>query len=424
MHSSARLPGKIALIVTGGVAAYKAGDIARAFVKAGVGVQPVLTEAAQAFVSPLLFSALTGKEARTALFSPEDEARMGHIALAREAEAVIIAPATAHFIAKAAHGLADDLASTLLLAADIPVFFFPAMNPVMYASAAVRDNIALLRRRGYQVCEPETGLAACGETGAGRLPEADTVLQFVQEHMPDADATRSGEAAGLRVVITSGATREPIDPVRYLSNYSSGKQGAALAEAFLAAGAEVAYIHGAGAALPSAGAGGALVTAETETAEEMLRETLAALPADIVFCAAAVCDWRPLCNNSQKIKKSCAEEILRLDFTPNPDILKTVASLPGGSRPRVVAGFAAETAADDAELIARAKEKLRRKGCDIIAANNVSGGAVFGEGRNRVLAVTPDGAAEDTGLRDKSGVADALVKAALRVYRRNMPASG
>ena len=344
---------RILLGVTGGIAAYKAAALVRALKKAGADVQVVMTDAARAFVTPLTFQALSGRPVRHALLDPAEESGLDHIGLARWAELVLVAPATADFLARLAAGLAGDLLSTLCLATTAPIAVAPAMNHRMWEAAATRANVEVLRGRGVQVLGPAEGDQACGESGAGRMLEPEALAAWVT----DRQAPRP--LAGRTVLVTAGPTREPLDPVRYLSNRSSGKMGYAVAAAAARAGARVVLVSGpVGLAAPEG-----TERVSVETAQEMLRAVQAhAGGADVFVAAAAVADYRPREPSPQKVKRSAAP--LTLTLEPAPDVLGWVAGLP--RRPFLV-GFAAETE----ELEANARHKLERKGLDLIAANRV-----------------------------------------------------
>ncbi len=397
---------RVLLIVTGGIAAYKALELVRRGRERGIAFRCVLTRAAQQFVTPLALAALAGERVYTDLFSLTDEAEMGHIRLSREADLLLVAPATADILAKMAAGLADDLASTLLLATDKPVLVAPAMNPRMWAHPATRRNVERLRADGVRFVGPEEGDLACGETGPGRMAEPETVLDALSALLAP------GPLAGLRAVVTSGPTHEPIDPVRYIANRSSGRQGHAIAAALAEAGAAVTLVTGP-VALPDPPA---VETVHVTTAREMLAACEGALPADIAVCAAAVCDWRPRETADAKLKKEGSGAPPSLELTENPDVLRSLARR-GEDRPRLVVGFAAETE----DLFARARDKRRRKGCDWILANHVGAGSeVFGGTRNRVLLLRGDGQAEDWPEMDKREVARRLVAEIARTFGREV----
>ena len=350
------------LIITGGIAAYKGLDLARRLMDRGFSVRGVMTESAQEFITPLSLSALTGNKVYTELFSLTDEAEMGHIRLARDTDLVLIAPATANFIAKLSHGFADCLASTLCLATDAPVMIAPAMNPNMWQHPATQHNLTCLEHRGARIIAPVSGDTACGEIGIGRLAEpidiADAADQFLH--------SKKGCLTGRHVLVTSGPTYEPIDPVRYIANRSSGKQGHAIAAACAAHGAHVTLVSGP-VSLPCP----ANVTLiKVNTAREMHQACLSCLPADIAICAAAVADWYVVNAASQKHKKQ-GDAQLQIKLAENPDILASLSQ--ADSRPKLVIGFSAETA----HLIRHAKDKLKKKKCDWIIANHVSDNPTF-----------------------------------------------
>ncbi|HEY1425603.1 MAG TPA: bifunctional phosphopantothenoylcysteine decarboxylase/phosphopantothenate--cysteine ligase CoaBC [Caulobacteraceae bacterium] len=373
---------RVLLIVGGGVAAYKALELVRLFRKADVGVRPILTEAGAQFVTPLSLAALCEDRVYSDLFSLTDEAQMGHIELSRSADLVVVAPATADLMAKAAGGLASDLASTALLATDKPVLMAPAMNVRMWLHAATARNRARLAADGVRFVGPDEGAMACGEFGPGRMAEPEAIFAAAMAMLDDAPAPADGGLlAGKHVLITAGPTAEPIDPVRVITNRSSGKQGYAIAGALAALGARVTLVSG-----PTALAAPAGVTrVQVETALEMQAACEAALPADAAVCVAAVADWRMDEAFAVKLKKGPAgPPSLRL--VENPDILAGLAGR-GPRRPRLVVGFAAET--NDVEAAARAK--LQRKGCDWIVANDVTKDGIMGGDENEVLLVDPQG---------------------------------
>jgi phosphopantothenoylcysteine decarboxylase/phosphopantothenate--cysteine ligase len=368
---------KILLIVSGGIAAYKALELVRLLRAENVGVHAVLTRAGEKFISSLSLQALTESPVSTDLFSLDEESRMGHIALSRAADLLVVAPATANLLAKMAGGLADDLASTLVLATDKPVLVAPAMNVRMWLHPATRANLASLMARGVHVVGPDEGPMACNEYGPGRLAEPPAIVAAIRALLG------AGPLAGRHALVTSGPTHEPIDPVRYIANRSSGRQGHAIAAALAGLGARVTLISGPVALPDPAG----LMVRHVETAVEMLSACKAALPADIAVCAAAVADWRVSEEAGHKIKKEPGAAPPSLSLVPNPDILATLAA-PGPARPRLVIGFAAET--DD--LRAHAEAKRRRKNCDWILANNVAAGSgIMGGEENEVLLVNEAG---------------------------------
>jgi phosphopantothenoylcysteine decarboxylase/phosphopantothenate--cysteine ligase len=364
---------RVTLIIGGGIAAYKALDLIRRLKERYIRVRCVLTRAAQQFVTPLSASALSNERAYTDLFDPESEFDAGHIRLARDCDLIVVAPATADLMAKMAHGHADDLASAILLAANRPVLLAPAMNPLMWNNAATRRNAAQLERDGVGMIGPNAGeMAEAGEAGIGRMAEPLEIAVAAERLLRP---PRPRPLAGQRVLITAGPTHEPIDPVRYIANRSSGKQGFAIAAAAQAAGADVTLISGPVELDDPAG----VSVKHVESAREMLHQVEAALPADIAIFAAAVADWRVANEGSQKLKKTAAG-MPPLQLVENPDILATISKLPE-KRPGLVIGFAAETE----NLIDNAKAKLARKGCDWILANDVSPATgVMGGDRNTV----------------------------------------
>ncbi len=382
----------ILLIIGGGIAAYKALDLIRRIGERGARVTPVLTRAGAEFVTPLSVSALAGRKAYQDLFDLTDEAEMGHIELSRSADLIVVAPATADLMAKMANGIANDLASTLLLATDTPVLIAPAMNVRMWTHAATQRNIATLKGDGIGFVGPNEGDMACGEFGPGRMAEPLEIVAAMEA------ALAGGPLAGRHVIVTSGPTHEPIDPVRYLANRSSGAQGSAIAAALVALGAEVTFVTGPASAPEPAGAR----IVRVETARQMLAAVEAALPADAAVFAAAVADWRVKSRSDQKIKKDGAT-LPRLEFTENPDILATIAARKAG-RPALVIGFAAETE----NVLANATAKRARKGCDWIVANDVSPATgIMGGAENAVTLITAEGA-EDWPRMRKSEVAAKL----------------
>jgi phosphopantothenoylcysteine decarboxylase / phosphopantothenate---cysteine ligase len=388
---------RVLLIIGGGIAAYKALDLIRRLKERGLAVRCILTKAAQEFITPLSAGALSGERVFTDLFDPGSEFDIGHIRLAREADLVVVAPATADLMAKLAGGHADDLASAVLLAADRKVLLAPAMNPHMWEHKATRRNLARLVDDGVVLVGPNAGeMAEAGEAGVGRMAEP---LEIAAAALSLIGHDGEGALAGKRVIVTSGPTHEPIDPVRYIANRSSGKQGHAIAAAAAAAGADVTLVSGP-VNVPDP-PGVALV--KVATAQDMLAAVTKALPADVAVFAAAVADWRPAKSHANKMKKGAGESP-KLALTENPDILATVAH-DTRKRPRLVIGFAAETE----HIIAHAKAKLTRKSCDWILANDVSaeGGAMGGD-RNTVHLVTAQGV-ESWPPQSKEEVARALV---------------
>ena len=367
---------RVLLIVGGGIAAYKALELTRLLRKAGVGVRPILTAAGAQFVTPLSLSALAEDKVYSELFSLTDEAEMGHIELSRSADLVVVAPATADLMAKAANGLAGDLASTALLATDKPVLMAPAMNVRMWDHPATQRNLALLKADGVLFVGPDEGAMACGEYGPGRMAEPPAILEAIL-------AALGGDArplTGRRAIVTAGPTAEPIDPVRLITNRSSGKQGYAIAGALAALGADVTLVSGPTALAAPSG----VKRVEVETARQMLAACEAALPADIAVCVAAVADWRPEAEGDRKIKKG-PEGPPPIRLVENPDILATLSK--SDRRPKLVVGFAAET--NDVDDHARAK--LAKKGCDWIVANDVSIEGTMGGDDNAIAIVTAGG---------------------------------
>jgi phosphopantothenoylcysteine decarboxylase/phosphopantothenate--cysteine ligase len=391
-----RTAGKqVLLIVGGGIAAYKALELARLLRKADIAVRPILTRAGAQFVTPLSLAALCEDKVYEDLFALTDQAGMGHIELSRSADLIVVAPATADLMAKAALGLADDLAATALLATDTPILMAPAMNVRMWLHPATQANVALLKARGVAFVGPDDGPMACGEFGAGRLAEPAAIFAAVAAALPVGGRDRP--LRGRRVLVTAGPTIEPIDPVRVMTNRSSGKQGYAVAEALSTMGAEVTLVSGPTALPTPAG----VARIDVETARQMLA-------VDAAVCVAAVADWRPAKVDRGKARKSARGETLAL--AENPDILATIAR-PGPWRPALVVGFAAETAHDPADLEERARAKRLRKGCDWIVANDVSRPEVMGGDTNAALFLTAEGT-ETWGLASKSEIARQL---ALRI---------
>ncbi|BAI73350.1 phosphopantothenoylcysteine decarboxylase [Azospirillum sp. B510] len=389
---------RVLLVIAGGIAAYKSLDLIRRLRERGVTVRAVLTEAGARFVTPLSVQALTEDTVYQDLWSLTDESEMGHIRLSREADLLVVAPATANLLARMAAGMADDLAATVLLATDKPVLVAPAMNVRMWQNAATQANMALLERRGIRRVGPNEGVMACNEYGPGRMAEPMEIIDAIAEIFA-AEAHRP--LAGRRAIVTSGPTHEPIDPVRYIANRSSGKQGHAIAAALAKLGAAVTLVSGP-TRLPDP-PGCAVVP--IETAREMLAACEAALPADIAVCAAAVADWRVDGAAERKLKKEGGGPPA-LALTENPDILATLSKA-GGRRPALVVGFAAETG----DVLAYATAKRARKGCDWIVANDVSPGTgTFGGRDNTVHLIRADGV-ESWPTMPKDAVAARLAEA-------------
>ena len=407
MHKLAAMTGpRILLVIGGGIAAYKSCELVRLIRKQGGAVTCVLTKGGAQFVTPMTLAALSENPVHTSLWDLKNEVEMGHIQLSRQADLVVVCPATADLMAKMAHGIADDLATTLLLATDKPVMAVPAMNVRMWEHAATQANVATLRQRGVTVLQPDDGAMACGEFGPGRLPEPETVMAAINAALaadslaaqPDfARQAQHRPLFGKHVLVTAGPTHEPIDPVRYIANRSSGKQGFAIAAAAAQAGARVTLVAGP-VNLPTPLG---VERVDVETAREMAEAVRAALPADCAVMVAAVADWRTEDCAAEKLKKrGAAPPALRL--TENPDILAAVAT--GEHRPQLVIGFAAETE----QVLEHATEKRARKGADWIVANDVSGDVMGGD-RNRVHIVSSAGVDHLPEL-PKDAVAVALVE--------------
>lgn len=395
-------PKSVLLVIGGGIAAYKCLELIRLLKKSGIGVRVIMTKAAQHFVTPLSVASLSGEKVFDDLFSLTDETEMGHIELSRSTDLLVVAPATADLMAKMAHGFAGDLATTALLATDKPVLIAPAMNVRMWLHAATQRNLATLKADGIHVVGPDEGDMACGEYGPGRMAEPVEILSCIQRLLSPSTKPLLGKS----VLITAGPTREPIDPVRFISNHSSGKQGYALAENAQALGANVTLVSG-----PvdlAAPMGVKLI--KVETAREMLAAVMGAGKIDLAICAAAVADWRVENPARHKLKKEQSATPPQLQFSANPDILKTLSEA-GPKRPAVVIGFAAETE----NVIDNAKRKLKNKGCDLIVANDVGEGSqVFGADRNLVHLVGAAGV-EDLPELSKADVAARILDAAAKL---------
>ena len=398
---------RVLLIIGGGIAAYKAPELVRQLRAQDLGVRCLLTAAAAQFVSPLSLASVSGDKVYDNLFDLTDETEMGHIQLSRDADMVLVAPATADLMAKAVHGTAGDLAATTLLATDKPVVMAPAMNVRMWEHAATQRNLAQLKADGVRFIGPEEGDMACGEFGMGRMSEpaeiAAQMAQYLRADRPDASAQGATALplAGRKVIVTAGPTHEPIDPVRYLANRSSGKQGYAIAEALAALGADVHLVSGPTALADPTG----VTTKRVETADQMHETVHQALPAQAVIMCAAVADYRPITCDTQKIKKA-EGGVSALQLRENPDILASLADSP--HRPALLVGFAAETQ----NVEAYAQDKLARKKCDWIVANNVSldsdiEGGVMGGEQNHVTLVSRHGF-DDFGVLSKRQTADRL----------------
>ncbi len=394
---------RILLIVSGGIAAYKSLELIRLLKQSGASVRVVLTKAGAEFVTPLSLGALSENKVYSDLWSLTDEAEMGHIRLSRECDLIVVAPATADLLAKMAAGFADDLASATLLAADKPVLAAPAMNVRMWEHPATVQNIATLEARGLLRVGPEPGAMACGEFGMGRIAEPLQILGAIGGVL----AGTFGRLSGRRVLVTSGPTFEAIDPVRFIGNRSSGKQGHAIAAAFARLGAKTILVTGPTAEPPPAG----VTVIRIESAQDMLAACLSALPVDAAICAAAVSDWKPVEAAQQKLKKTPGAPAPNIKLTQTPDILAAL-SAPGPNRPKLVAGFALETE----NLIENATAKLKSKGCDWIVANAAAQeSTVFGNDNNTVALVSSAGtelwprlSKQEVGNRLAASVADYL----------------
>ena len=384
----------VLLIIGGGIAAYKSLELIRLLKARGIGVRAILTKAAEEFVTPLSVASLSGEKVHSALFNLTDEVEMGHIELSRSADLVVVVPATADLMAKMASGLANDLASTTLLATDKKVLIVPAMNVRMWLHAATQRNIATLKSDGIQIVGPNEGDMACGEFGPGRMAEPVEILRAIEKLLSPVALPLKGK----RILITAGPTREPIDPVRYISNHSSGKQGYAIAEAARDMGADVALVSGPVSLAKPMG----MTVTNVQTADEMLKACDGIY--DVVICAAAVADWKVSQAANSKIKKTKTGEMPPLSFIENPDILATLAKA-GKRRATLVVGFAAETE----NVLEHAKAKLAKKGCDLIVANDVSEtSGVFGGNKNTVHLVSAKGI-EDWPQLSKVEVAQRLM---------------
>ncbi|MGA7676687.1 MAG: bifunctional phosphopantothenoylcysteine decarboxylase/phosphopantothenate--cysteine ligase CoaBC [Rhizomicrobium sp.] len=389
----------VLLIIGGGIAAYKSLELIRRLKERGIASRSILTKAGCEFVTPLSVSALTGEKVYTDLFSLTDEAEMGHIQLSRSADLVVVAPATADLMAKLANGLANDLASTALLATDKPVLMAPSMNVRMWNQPATRRNLKTLKNDGVLFVGPNDGEMACGEYGPGRMAEPEEIAAAIETALA---AQTTGPLAGLKALVTAGPTHEPLDPVRFIANRSSGKQGYAIADALARAGAQTILVSGP----VDIAAPPRVKLLRVETAREMLAACESALPVDVAVCTAAVADWRPETVPNNKIKKTDGTPAIKL--TANPDILSTLAH--GPRRPALLIGFAAETE----NVVAYATEKRSKKGCDWIVANDV-GGDVLGGDRNKVHLITASGteswpqmSKSEVGARLATRIADAL----------------
>lgn len=387
---------QILIIISGGIAAFKALEVIRLLKKEGAGVRAILTEGGAQFITPLSVSSLTEEKVYTDLFSLTDEAEMGHIRLSREADLILVLPATANLIERMARGKAEDLASTTLLATDKPVMVCPAMNVEMWEKPATKRNIETIKKDNAILVGPASGILACGEEGYGRLAEPQDVLEAIKSFF----GAEGRPLKGKKIIITAGPTHEPIDPVRYIANRSSGKQGYAIAEALNKLGASVELISGP----TSLDAPKGVNIKRVETAQEMLKAVEDNLPADAFISVAAVSDWRATEQSKEKMKKQKATTT-KLDLTQNPDILKTIAKHKT-KRPPLVIGFAAETE----NIIAGAQKKLTSKGCDWVIANDVrTEGGVMGGNENTISILTSDGI-DAWGKASKTAVAQKLAR--------------
>jgi phosphopantothenoylcysteine decarboxylase / phosphopantothenate---cysteine ligase len=398
---------RILLIVAGGIAAVKVPDLIRRLRERGAHVRCILTKGGAQFVTQLTLAALSGDKCYLELFDLKDEAEMGHIRLSREADIILVAPATADIMAKMVTGQADDLATTALLAADKPVMIAPSMNVMMWTHPATQSNLQILKARAVKVVGPSAGDLACGEVGNGRMAEVPEIIAGLTRFFQKSSG--QGPLTGFRALVTSGPTHEPIDPVRYIANRSSGKQGHAVAVALSKLGAQVTLVAGPTHEPEPDG----VKVVHVETAKQMMKACTEALPAEIVVCAAAVADWSPEIA-AQKIKKG-ADKALGLKFAVNPDILATLAA-PGPSRPKLVIGFAAETE----NLIEAAKAKRAKKNCDWVVANDVSPGSdTFGGDSNTVHVITAEGV-ESWPTLHKRAVAERLAERIATFVERNL----
>ena len=395
---------RILLVVTGGIAAFKALELVRLIKANGINVRVVLTESGSKFVTPLSIQALTEDKVYTELFSLTDESEMGHIQLSRDADLILVAPATANILAKMRAGITDDLASTVLLATDKPVLVAPSMNVRMWQHAATQDNIGVLIKRGVEVLGPDVGAMACGEFGAGRMCEPAEIVQHVLSFL-----SLNKSLEGKTALVTSGPTLEPIDPVRFISNRSSGKQGYAMASALSKHGAKTTLVTGPTNLSDPSG----VKVIKIETAADMLQACLDSLPADIAICAAAVADWHVVNNSEQKIKKRDTGSVSILELNENPDILKTLSQL-DSNRPDLVVGFAAETE----NLLNNAVKKRKNKGCDWILANDVSESTGTFGGENNLVHLITDKGHEEWPLMLKEDVAIRLVEKIVKEIER------
>ena len=385
---------KVIVIITGGIAAYKSLELVRKLTQKGVKVIPVMTKAAENFVTPMAVSALAQEKVFNNLFDLTDEAEMGHIELSRSADLIVVAPASADFIAKAATGQANDLASTLILATDTNVLMAPAMNVRMWENAITQKNIHTLNEIGIKFAGPNEGDMACGEFGYGRMAEVDEILENIELHFGNK------KLKGRHFIVTSGPTREPIDPVRFIGNRSSGKQGTAIAEALIQKGAKVTFVSGPVEISPPFGS----KVIKVETADQMYEAVHSALPADGAFFTAAVADWKVIKTKNQKLKKQNGM-VPTFDLSETEDILASVSKLKK-NRPKMVIGFAAETE----NILINAKSKLKKKGCDFIVANDVSLGTQTMGGDENTAILVSEKISEQLPPMSKRALAETLVE--------------
>ena len=399
---------KITLIITGGIAAYKTPDLVRKLKKLGAEVFPILTKSGAELVSELALATVSKNRVHQNTFSTQDVNDINHIHLAQDVDLILVAPATANILAKMRTGIADDLASTTLLAASCPVMIAPAMNTQMWENPATIENFEILKKRGILSIDPTSGELACGTTGVGRMAEIETIVkavtsQFSQINPQLHDVSKHPKK---RIIITSGATKEHLDPIRFISNHSSGKQGAAVADACIAAGFETIFITGTGGSVQAIPSGGAEIIT-VETAEEMRQACLEALPADAFIGVAAVADWKATDPSKHKIKKKEGENILSVTFEKNPDILKTIGELPDKKRPSLVVGFAAETE----NTIENAKTKKAAKSCNWILANTISNKQnPFGSNKNTIFFIDEKNNPEEWKNLEKTTIGQHLVQ--------------
>jgi phosphopantothenoylcysteine decarboxylase / phosphopantothenate---cysteine ligase len=392
----------ILLIISGGIAAYKSLDLIRRLREKGATVRCILTKGGTEFITPLSVTALSGEPVYTDLFSLTDEQKIGHINLSRESDLIVAAPATANLMARMAHGMADDLASTVLLASNKPVMIAPAMNVMMWRHPATEANVKTLKQRGIAFIGPAKGMMACNEKGEGRMVDIAELLEAIEKHF-----AKSGPLAGKRALVTSGPTYEPLDPVRFIGNRSSGKQGHAIATELAKQGAETILITGP-TNLPDPPG---VKTIHVNTARDMLAACQAEKKLDIAICAAAVADWRPAEESKHKLKKNAAKPTVHL--IENPDILATLAKA-GSKRPRLVIGFAAETA----DLKKNAESKLKRKNCDWLVANEVGPGKAFGNDDNEVTLLRRGHKPAPWPRQSKASIAKHLVEEIIKTLKK------